>query len=385
MAGRVPLLSFALLALAAIGLPRAVSAADGVVDRLDPNFVTAALEIVDGGDKIFASAGHAFFRLQCPTYNLDYAFSYEGEPECSNLGRFLAGKLKMGMFSVPFVDFVKQYEADARGITEYRLELPPAAKQRLWKLLDDKVAEGPNLPYDYTTRGCAQSTLRFLFEAIGEDKAEMTLPEWDERYELTQRELFSRCLGEYPWNLFFLNAIVGTEVDMDLPKRRRIIVPPDLVDFLHGVKIAGVPVLAEKGIKVLPSGPRVAPSFFTPLAAASLVLMLAVVFGSRAPFLWAMLAFQTMLGLFLVYMVGFSNLPATDWNWLIIPFNPLPLVFWRWRRFWARPFAALLVIWVIAMIAAPHRLTDPAYYLLALAFAAAYFRRPSGLRTPSGR
>jgi len=67
-------------------------------------------------------------------------------------------------------------------------------------------------------------------------------------------------------------------------------------------------------------------------------------------------------------MVCFSNLTAMGWNWLIVPFNLLPLVFWKWRKTWALWFAGLLVLWEVGMIFYPHRLTDPAYLVLVAAY-----------------
>ena len=89
---------------------------------------------------------------------------------------------------------------------------------------------------------------------------------------------------------------------------------------------------------------------------------------------WLFLAFQSLAGAFFTYLVVFSNLPATDWNWLIVPFNLLPLVFWKWRTKWALRFAGVLVLWEIWMVAAPHRLVAPAYLVLVAAYVLLYMR-----------
>jgi hypothetical protein len=51
----------------------------------------------------------------------------------------------------------------------------------------------------------------------------------------------------------------------------------------------------------------------------------------------------------MTYLICFSDLCCTDWNWLIIPFNPLPLIFWHWRKHWALPYAGILAVWCVAM------------------------------------
>ena len=80
------------------------------------------------------------------------------------------------------------------------------------------------------------------------------------------------------------------------------------------------------------------------------------------------LSIQTLIGLLMVHLLAVSHLPATDWNWLIIPFNPLPLVLWRWRRCWAWGFVAILLAWEAFMLLSPHQLTDPAYLVIVLAY-----------------
>ena len=79
-----------------------------------------------------------------------------------------------------------------------------------------------------------------------------------------------------------------------------------------------------------------------------------------------------------MYLVCFSSLPATTWNWLIVPFNLLPLVFWRWRRYWAWPFAAVLVAWEALMLLYPHQLTDWAYVVIVAAYIVFYAKQGTG-------
>ena len=72
-------------------------------DRAAEDFVLVSLCIADPTDwrdDAIGTIGHAFLRLRCPYYNLDYCFSYEGENVNDNLYRYLTGKTKMGMFAI---------------------------------------------------------------------------------------------------------------------------------------------------------------------------------------------------------------------------------------------------------------------------------------------
>ena len=87
-----------------------------------------------------------------------------------------------------------------------------------------------------------------------------------------------------------------------------------------------------------------------------------------------LLTLQTVIGLFEAYIVFVSDLPASSWNWLLIPFNPLPLVFWRWRRYWAWGFVTILLVWEAFMLLSPHLLTDPAYLVIVFAYVIFYVK-----------
>ena len=43
------------------------------------DFVIASVCVASPGEDVYSALGHACLRLQCPTYNLDYIYSYEAE------------------------------------------------------------------------------------------------------------------------------------------------------------------------------------------------------------------------------------------------------------------------------------------------------------------
>lgn len=388
-------IAFSLFSLAPIHALADAFGNDGI-DRADPNFVTASLLVMSPGNELYSCAGHSCIRLECPKFNLDYCFSYESEGVVDKIFTFFMGKLKMGMFAIPTADYLKLGRESGRGVMQYRLNLPPDAKQRLWKLLDSKVAEGPCLEYDYMERGCAQAAMKVLREAA--NPYEMQVAEWPEKYATHSRhELLEEAITAYPWQTFLLYTICGATTDDDMPKFRKVVIPRDLLAILKIAKIGNKPIITDEGVELLPvksdsgkSRPVVTPFIVALLALAAAVL------NFFARFTWlniVFIIFQSVLGLFLTYMVCFSNLTAMGWNWLIVPFNLLPLLFWKWRAKWALWFAAVLVLWEIGMVAYPHRLTDPAYLVLVIAYIIMYtrigwqgrVRRPATATTTTSR
>lgn len=369
--------SFAAMPLFAVDSSANAPMGDGI-DRTDPNFVKASLLVVGPGDSIFSGVGHAAFRMECPTFKHDYCYSYEGEQMSHQVLRFFAGKLKMGMLAFKTEDLLNDYRAAGRNVRQYTLNLPPEVKLRLWKVFDDKLAQKMTHPYDYNERGCARAAFLVLREALSPLRFDEYA--WPEKYEGTRRELTSARLDIQPWSRFFLHAIWGTAVDKaNIAKLDKVVIPLDLLEFLKTATINGTPLITDEGTELLAGTPMTPPAVISPMLVAIGMLVLTMVsvllkrMGGALVVIcrgWQglMLVVYALAGIFFSYMVFISDLPATEWNWLLVPFNLLPLVAWPWRSYWALPFAGLILAWLAFMLLAPHRLTDPAYYPLAAAY-----------------
>lgn len=359
------------------------------IDRTDPNFVKASLLVMGPGKELYSCAGHACFRLECPTFDLDYCFSYESEQVSDHVARFFLGELKMGMFAVKAEDFLSSYEKSGRGVVQYPLNLPPDAKQRLWKKLDEEVAEGARLPYDYVQRGCARAVMKELLAAI--EPYRLNVAEWPAKYEMSRREILMDSIRPFPWTACFLNLIIGTEADRSVSRMEKVIIPSDLVAFLKTATINDVPVITGNPTVVFKNASVVENRSVAPWVVSVGFFLLSILnLILKSPVVDVIfLSMQSVLGVFLFYLVAGSSLPATDWNWLLIPFNPLPLVFWKWRRLWALPFVGVLVAWEAYMLFNGHALTDPAFLVLTAAYIVLFLRFiPCGAflgraRTPS--
>ena len=383
----------AVAALVFAGFSAAAEPSDGFndgIDRTDPNFVTASLLVASPGDRLYSSMGHTCFRLECPKFDLDYCFSYESESAKGRMLELLAGKLKMGMFAVPTAKYLEGFAHEGRGVIQYKLNLPPAVKQRLWKSLDGRVAEGSDLPYDVLRHGCAQSMVKTLRSVLA--PLQMDIRNWPAKYSNTRRELVEAVVNDRPWTRLFLHTLSGMELDRDVSRFEKVVVPGDLLEFLQTARVGGEPIVIEKGVELLPLRSQLKSIPVTPVMVAVAVGISAVldVFFKTSWLGMAFLLFQSLFGAALAYLVFISDLFGTNWNWLLVPFNLLPLVFWKWRQKWALWFAGVLVLWEAGMIAYPHRLTDPAYLVLVGAYIIFYlkftsFGRVALLRNRTGR
>ena len=321
------------------------------VDRTAEDFVIASLLITDPGTVMYSVVGHACLRLQCPAFGMDYCFSYESENESDKVFKFLAGKLMMGLFAIPTEDYCNAYQKEGRGVYEYALNLPIEVKRELWRIVDEKIAEGHRLPYDYFHRGCAITIVDFVKQALGE-----TVVEYDRSlYEnqLTAREKYFQHTNPSMWVRFFCVFIVGGEADIVYKNDRQLIVPMDLVCAWQKAEVNGEYLLDTEPIVLVEGKPQVNEGWFTPMALAIILFLLSLInLWVKYPYFdWLMLAVQTLVGCGMTYLIVFSDLCCTEWNWLIIPFNPLPAICWKWRKYWALPYAGILAVWCIAMTA----------------------------------
>ena len=344
-----------------------------VPENPDQDFVIASVMTASPGDALYSKLGHAFIRMQCPSQNMDFCFTYESDDVVHKVPAFLAGNLKMGMMGIPTKEFLDSYKKEGREVTEYTLNLPITVKQNLWRVLDGYVDEGMMLPYDYMERGCAYSVYNILLEAS--EPGALTIPVWTDDFVMSRRELVCSQLGESPWTKLFLNIITNGPIDKEVGNTEKIITPKHLVQALKAAQYDGHPLLKDDGkvvINLTKASDKA--SWLSPMEIAACILiltMISVALG-KSWMLYVLMGIQTVLGLFVGYLLFFSSLCATEWSWLIIPFNPLPLLLWKWRRYWEGPLAAMLVIWVVLITFGGRYLMDPPLILIALSLCIAF-------------
>lgn len=339
------------------------------VNRQAEDFIRVSLVVCEPSNVLYSTLGHACLHLQCPAFDKDFYFSYESEGVPNKVWTFLRGDLKMGMVAWEPENFLAMYAAEGRGVQEYQLNLTPQQKQALWYHMDQRVDAGLDLPYDYFRRGCAKSVVEVVNSALGQHTIQYG--EWPERLrEQTMRELIADRLTDYPWNEFVLHFLGGIEGDKACAPEEKLIIPTDLVEVWQQATIDGHPLLArEPHVLVEPTTTKKTVTWFTPM----LVALLLLIVSWWTP--WPMLVVQTVIGLVMCYLIGFSDLPCTTWNWLIIPFNPLPALLWHWRRYWALPWAMVLIGWIIAMLVVPHMLVGWPHIVLTAAMVALLLRQ----------
>ena len=231
---------FLALALTVVGQEQELSVAErnaqmgfnDTIDRLAEDFVFVSLMVADPTDwrdDILGMQGHAFLRLQCPVFDLDYCFSYESESVNTQLSKYAQGKLKMGMFAIPTDEYLQDYWKWNRAVHEYRLNLPPEVETRLWEIMDNKLSRGLSMKLDLSRRGCAISAVHFIKAALRD--IPIVYPEGTRYESLSRREIMYQDLKAHPWGRFAFGVVVPNGYDKDCPIDEKLIVPADLAEI----------------------------------------------------------------------------------------------------------------------------------------------------------
>lgn len=348
------------------------------IDRTADDFVIASLLVADPGVATYSVFGHACLRMQCPTYDMDYCFSYESEEVRNGIADFLAGDLKMGLFAIPTEDYCATYREEGRGVYEYTLHLPIEAKRELWRILDEHVAQGINLPYNYYERGCASTCVHFVEQALGAHSI---------HYDSTLLQNNTTCKArvlahcdQAPWARFVFGLIAAGEAEKIVSGSDQLCIPADLVEAWQKASIDGHALIDAQPTVLVEGQPQWPDNKITPLIIAIILLLISLLnlSWSKPYFDWLMLALQTALGALMMYLVCYSDLCCTSWNWLIIPFNILPAIAWYWRRYWALPYVGLMVVWCLAMSCIMlwgNKIMDVSHLLLVIAWTLVVFKQ----------
>lgn len=218
------------------------------IDRLAPDFVLVSLCVADPTDMTqdyLGVTGHAFLRLQCPIFGLDYCFSYESEKIKGQLFDYLTGKLRMKMLAIGTDDYIEDYCIWKRAVHEYRINMPPEAEQRLWEQMDNHMLAEKDMQMDLIKFGCTNTLLRYVERALLPDTITYQWPE--KFYTQSAMEIAEDHLYDYPWTTLGLRLTTSDELKRLRTPKQKVIFPTDLLEVWSLATINGEPMLTYIG------------------------------------------------------------------------------------------------------------------------------------------
>jgi len=330
------------------------------------NFVTASLLISEPLHALYSVFGHATLRMECPVHHLDYVFTFESD---ANVGTFMtgiAGKAKAKYVAVPTDSFIKHSKETGRGLKQYKLNLTHHEKQELWRLLDEEMMAGAYRNFNLLFTNCLTTSILNMQRCLIGEHFEWGTLEYPQT--LNDGELFRHAVRHSPWAEFLFITFGGTAYDRRSVQEYRL-TPETIIPMLRKATFindsTGVSryVVTDPGTILVESSGKDKATPITPaIVFGALILLTLFITISEWKLGWNRLAkvfdivlftAQLLVGLLMLYVTFFSEIFVTVWNWYLVVFLPLPLLFGlvkqkKTRRYCWLCYSILLVLFILA-------------------------------------
>ena len=320
------------------------------------------------GGEVYSLYGHTAIRYTDYRRDIDVAVNY-GIFSFSKpffVVRFIFGITDYEMGIVPFDYFCMEYESEGRSVYQQELNLTREEKAAIRDAIDvNYLPQNRTYRYNYFYDNC---TTRARDMLLGHMSRAVSYPGGKESYP-SYRDLIHLYNEDYPWARFGNDILLGLKADMPTSLGEHQFLPFFLKEDFDKAVIANpdgtrTPLVVSAACVV--SCPAVAAGGgfpLRPLACAWIIFAVVAAFVVLEAVLKTKLwAFDAVLmvvcgcmGL-VIFMMFFSEHPATSTNLQILLLNPLPLFFVyrtakraknrRANKFWKWAVVAVILFFI---------------------------------------
>lgn len=379
-----------------------------VVDSLVVSLLTCT-----PGDEVYAHFGHTAIRVQLSMrgaegdstdlYEDDMTFNYGMFNYRSDnfIYKFVKGETDYILAVESTGRFFERYASEGMVVYEQTLSMTRDEKLKLFDLLtENSKPENRMYRYNFLYDNCTTRARDVLEAAVGgkvEYDYDVDTRDTDKArgvtsYDYTSptlRDVLHQILSDDQWLSFGIDFVLGSEVDKEVTRRVQMFVPAFLMHYAEGATIesGGVkrPLIEsenvhEPAVRCVDKAAAVSPTCVFAILLAVLALISAMqVIGIRKDSA-ALIALDSMLvlaqgcaGIVVAFLFFLSEHPAVGTNWLVILFNPLPILWLPWmvyRRKKGRQdrigwvYAAVCVAFLAFMPLMPQSFGTPMYLLV---------------------
>lgn len=306
--------------------------------RAQQDSVRVSLLTCAPGTEIYALFGHTALRYEDPARGQDWVFNYGifSFDTPNFLFRFVKGETDYQLGVAPYSYFAGQYAMRGSSVYQQVLNLTGAEKQKLRTLLEENYRpENRVYRYNYFYDNCTTRARDRVEECID---GEVIYPEGKEG--LSFREIVHQYTKGHEWDELGIDLCLGSEADVPIDARKQMFAPFYMLDAARGASIVkgdSVRPLVLEEIKVVDVEPdEEEPGFpLSPMTCVFILLGVTCLLGwlqlkrGKVIWIWDILLFgaQGVAGCVIAFLVFFSIHPTVGSNWLIILFNPIPLLY----------------------------------------------------------
>lgn len=291
------------------------------------------------GTEIYSLFGHTAIRYENYTRRIDVVFNYGmfsfNTPNF--IFRFVAGETDYQLGITPYSYFEAEYAMRGSSVYQQVLNLTQSEKERLLTILENNyLPESRIYRYNYFYDNCTTRARDKIEECI-EGKVVYS----DSLSGKSYRSIVHEFTAGSPWGEFGIDLCLGAEADKEINKRQQMFSPFYMKYYASNAYIVDAggsrrPLILDETKIVDVEPEEVQPGFIlSPLMCGALFLALCVVMAwgqwktQRIWWGWDIVLYglQGLAGCIIAFLFFFSVHPTVGSNWLLILFNPIPLLY----------------------------------------------------------
>lgn len=291
------------------------------------------------GTEIYSLFGHTAIRYENYTRRIDVVFNYGmfsfNTPNF--IFRFVAGETDYQLGITPYSYFEAEYAMRGSSVYQQVLNLTQSEKERLLTILENNyLPENRIYRYNYFYDNCTTRARDKIEECI---EGKVVYP--DSLSSKSYRSIVHEFTDGSPWDEFGIDLCLGAEADKEINKRQQMFSPFYMKYYASNAYIVDAggtrrPLILDETKIVDVESEEVQPGFIlSPLMCGALFLALCVVMAwgqwktQRIWWGWDIVLYglQGLAGCIIAFLFFFSVHPTVGSNWLLILFNPIPLLY----------------------------------------------------------
>lgn len=290
------------------------------------------------GTEIYALFGHTALRYEDTERGEDWVFNYGmfsfNTPNF--IYRFVKGETdyELGITRYPY--FESSYAMRGSSVFQQTLNLTPVEKQRLRSLLEENyLPENRVYRYNFFYDNCTTRARDKMEECL---EGKIVYP--NGRDGLSFRNIVHQYTKGHEWDELGIDMCLGSEADEPIDARKQMFAPFYLMEaakeavIVEGDSLRPLVLVEKKVVDVQPEEDE--GSFpLSPMVCVCILIGITCLVGwvqlkiKKVIWIWDILLFgiQGLAGCVIAFLVFFSTHPTVGSNWLILLFNPIPLVY----------------------------------------------------------
>ena len=289
------------------------------------------------GSEIYALFGHSAIRYENPDQQEDWVFNYGmfSFKDPNFVMRFVKGETDYQLGVIPFAYFEAEYAMRGSSVYQQVLNLTNDEKELLVNLLKENYLPANRVyRYNYFYDNCTTRARDKIEESI---QGKVIYPKNEK--EVSFRDILHEFMVDSHWSEFGIDLCLGSEADQPIDERKQMFAPFYMLGAARGAMIhrgdTVVPLVLEE-VKIVDAVLEDEPAFpLSPIFCSLLLLLVTMVVVAwsickgRSCLSWSVLLFflQGIGGCIIAFLFFFSLHPTVGSNWLLMLFNPLPLLY----------------------------------------------------------